>query len=49
MKIILECGIPEEILTDQGINFTNDMFKIVCKLLKINEVQTTIIRKATEP
>jgi len=48
-KIVLEYGIPEEILTDQGTNFTSDMFKNVCKLLKINKVQTIIIRKATEP
>jgi len=40
-KIVLEYGIPEEILTDQGTNFTSDMFKNVCKLLKINKAQTT--------
>lgn len=28
--------ILEEILTDQGTNFVNDIFKNVCKLLKIN-------------
>jgi len=39
-KIILEYGIPKEILTNQGTNFTSDMFKNVCKLLKINKVQT---------
>jgi len=41
MKTVLEYGILEEILTDQGTNFTSDMFKNVCKLLKINKVQIT--------
>lgn len=40
-NIILEYGIPETILTDQGINFLSDMFKDVCKLLGINKTQTT--------
>jgi len=41
IKIVLEYGIPEEVLTDQGTNFVSEMFKNVCKLLKINKVQTT--------
>ena len=40
-KIIVEYGIPEKILTDQGTNFTSEMFKNVCKLLKIDKIQTT--------
>lgn len=34
--------IPEEILTDQGTTFVNDIFKNVCKLLEINEIQTLV-------
>lgn len=34
--------IPEEILIDQGTNFVNDIFKNVCKLSKINEIQTSV-------
>jgi len=50
-KIVLEYGIPEKILMDQGTNFTSDMFKNVCKLLEINnKVQTIAYHpKATEP
>jgi len=31
-KIILEHGIPEKILTDQGTNFLSEIFKNTCKL-----------------
>jgi len=37
-KIILEHGIPEKILTDQGTNFMSEIFKNTCKLLKINKI-----------
>ncbi|XP_011859870.1 PREDICTED: uncharacterized protein LOC105557283 [Vollenhovia emeryi] len=40
-KIILEHGIPEKVLTDQGTNFTSEIFKNTCKLLKIHKIQTT--------
>jgi len=40
-KIICEHGIPEAVLTDQRINFLSEVFKNVCKLLKITKVQTT--------
>ncbi|KAM0724355.1 Retrovirus-related Pol polyprotein from transposon 17.6 [Formica fusca] len=40
-KIVLEHGIPEKILTDQGTNFLSEIFKNTCKLLKINKIQTT--------
>ncbi|KAM0727554.1 Retrovirus-related Pol polyprotein from transposon 17.6 [Formica fusca] len=41
-KIVLEHGIPEKILTDQGTNFLSEIFKNTCKLLKINKIQTTV-------
>ena len=40
-KIILEYGIPDKVLTDQGTNFVSEMFKDVCKLLRIQKIQTT--------
>jgi len=40
-KIIFEHGMPEKILTDQSTNFTSEMFKNICKLLKIEKIQTT--------
>jgi len=39
-KIICEHDIPETILTGQGTNFLSEVFKNVCKLLKITKVQT---------
>jgi len=40
-KIVFEHGMPEKILTDQGTNFTSEMFKNTCKLLRIEKIQTT--------
>jgi len=41
LKIIFEYGIPDKkVLTDQGTNFVSEIFKNVCKLLKISKVQT---------
>jgi transposase InsO family protein len=39
--IILIYGIPTEILTDQGSNFMSEVFKRICKLLKIEKIHTT--------
>lgn len=43
-EIISRYRIPEVLLTDQGANFTSDVFKRVCKLLKIKKIQTTAYR-----
>ena len=40
-RIICEYGIPQRVLTDQGTNFLSQVFKNVCKLLKIEKIQTT--------
>jgi len=40
-KIVFEHGMPEKILTDQDTNFTSEMFKNTCKLLKIEKIQTS--------
>ncbi|KAL0128565.1 hypothetical protein PUN28_003720 [Cardiocondyla obscurior] len=46
-KIEFEHGIPEKLLTDQGTNFTSEMFKQTCKLLKIEKIQTTAYHPET--
>lgn len=43
-EIISRYRIPEILLTDQGANFTSEVFKRVCKLLKIEKIQTTAYR-----
>lgn len=40
-RIICRFGIPEVLLTDQGTNFLSEIFKNVCKLLKIKKLQCT--------
>jgi hypothetical protein len=40
-NIILIYGIPNEIVTDQGSNFMGDVFKRICKLFKIEKINTT--------
>ena len=40
-RVVTEHGIPEKVLTDQGTNFTGEVFKTTCKLLKIGKIQTT--------
>ena len=40
-RIVCVFGLPESIVTDQGTNFLSDLFKRICKLLKITKLQTT--------
>lgn len=40
-EIISRYRIPKVLVTDQGANFVSDMFKRVCKFLKIKKLQTT--------
>ena len=40
-KVILIFGIPSSILTDQGTNLRWNIFKRLCKLLKIQKISTT--------
>lgn len=42
--IICRHGTPTYLLTDQGQNFLSELFKNVCKLLKITKIQTTAFR-----
>lgn len=39
-KVILIYGIPNTIVTDQGSNFMSDVFKRICKLFKIEKINT---------
>jgi transposase InsO family protein len=53
---VLKFGAPAQILTDQGSNFLSDLFKSMCKLLKIRKIQmtafhpdpTVVYKEATE-
>jgi Integrase core domain. len=40
-NIVLKFGIPEVVLTDQGSNFSSELFQKTCKLLRIKRTQTT--------
>lgn len=47
-EIVLKyCYIPLEILTDQGTNFTSELFKNMCKLFKIKKLQSTAYHPET--
>lgn len=43
-EIVCRHGISKEILTDQGTNFLSKLFKNVCRLLKIKNIQTSAYR-----
>jgi hypothetical protein len=40
-RIITQFGVPKNLLTDKGSNFTSALLKETCKLLKIQKVQTS--------
>ena len=46
-EIITRYRIPKVLLTDQGTNFTSQMFKKVCKFLKVHKIQTTAYHPQT--
>jgi hypothetical protein len=39
--VILKHGAPRTVLTDQGANFLSDVFRNICKLLRIKKIQST--------
>lgn len=39
--IICRHGCPEKITTDQGAQFTSELFSEICKLLQVKQIQTT--------
>lgn len=46
-EIICRHGTPEKILTDQGTNFTSELFQEMCNLLNIEKLQTTAYHPAS--
>lgn len=46
-EIVCRHGTPEKLLTDQGSNFTSELFKEMCKLLNIDKLQTTAYHPAS--
>ena len=40
-KIVLTYGTPQILQTDQGANFTSEVFRNTCKILKIRKIQST--------
>jgi transposase InsO family protein len=46
-EIILKFGIPQSILTDQGSNFMSEVFRNVCKILKIKRIKCTAYHPQT--
>lgn len=40
-RYISRYGIPRELITDQGGNFTSDLIKHLCKFLKVKKLNTT--------
>ena len=41
IKVFARVGIPEEVLTDQGSNFTSKLLSELYRLLKIQAVRTS--------
>jgi hypothetical protein len=39
-NVILVYGVPSELVTDQGTNFMGEVFKRICRLLKIEKICT---------
>jgi transposase InsO family protein len=46
-NFILIYGIPESILTDKGTNFMGNVFKEICKILKITKLNTIAYNPAS--
>ena len=42
--VVLQYGIPNSIMTDQGSQFMGDIFKRLCRLLKVRKLNTTAYR-----
>ena len=40
-NIVTKFGLPDVILTDQGSNFTSKMFSSMCKMFKVDKIQTS--------
>jgi hypothetical protein len=49
LNVVLKFGAPAQVLTDQGSNFLSDLFKSMCRLLKLKKIQTTAFRPESNP
>ena len=48
IKLFSQVGIPEEILTDQGTNFTSELLKELYRFLHINCIRTSPYHPQTD-
>ena len=48
VKLFARVGVPEEILTDQGTNFTSHLLQEIYKLLRIKPIRTTPYHPQTD-
>ena len=40
-KIVTQFGVPKNLLTDRGANFTSALIKEMCKLLRMKKIKTS--------
>jgi len=45
--IVLQYGIPGSLVTDQGTQFMGDVFKRLCKLLRVHKLNTSAFRPSS--
>lgn len=48
VQLFSRVGLPKEIITDQGTNFTSRLMKQVCSMLRIHPIQTTPYHPQTD-
>uniref|UniRef100_K7EW93 Integrase catalytic domain-containing protein n=1 Tax=Pelodiscus sinensis TaxID=13735 RepID=K7EW93_PELSI len=48
IKIFSRVGIPGEILTDQGTNFTSALMRELCRLLRVKTLRTSVYHPQTD-
>ena len=48
VKVFARVGVPDEILTDQGTNFTSQLLQEVYRLLKVKPIRTTPYHPQTD-
>ena len=48
LRVFAQVGIPEEILTDKGANFTSQLLAEVYRLLQIKPIRTTPYHPQTD-
>uniref|UniRef100_A0A674ITH5 Gypsy retrotransposon integrase-like protein 1 n=1 Tax=Terrapene triunguis TaxID=2587831 RepID=A0A674ITH5_9SAUR len=48
VKVFARVGLPREILTDQGTNFTSRLLRQVCELLGVKQLRTSVYHPQTD-